>query len=254
MKTKALLVAATMLTAASANAAWDTGASFDTGNGEFVLSAWDNVRQLSYTQDLGLRFGQANTNAVIAVDAAAFSIFGGNFNGVSWNVGAANNFTAGFTDFSTYGVVHSAFSPTVPAIGFGDLENAYNQFNTYQASLGAGIGSIASNSAYTADANTDPTWAGDGKWGDNFNGSVPNGTSGISGSLLNLNWLGLDANTFEGTSSLVGNVQFNMAAGEVIFNASTGGGTSPVPVPAAAWLLASGLAGLGTVARPAKTG
>ena len=253
MKTKALLVAATLLTAASANADWDTGASFESGNAEFVLTAWDNVRQLSYTQDLGLRFGQASTNAVIAVDSAAFSIFGGNFNGVLWNVGAASNKNYEYSDYSSYGIIHSALASVVPSLGYSDFDNAFGNFATYQSGLGAAGANVASNLAYTANSNQAASWGGDSKWGDNFKSGIGSGNSGVNGSLLNLNWLGLDINTFEGTSALVGDVKFDMAAGQVVFNAPTGPGPSPVPVPAAAWLLASGLAGLGTIARRRKT-
>ncbi len=249
-KTKALLVAASMLTAASANAAWDTGATFETGNGEFILSAWDSVRQLSYTQDLGIRFDQASASNIIPVDATAFSVFGGDFNGVSWNVAAASNFNNSFSDFSNHGFMVSGGASYPPPGDITAFGGAFSKFNSHAATIGATIGNAADNDTYVATSNTDNTWAGEPAWGDSFGQVLANGTIGAAGDLLNLHWLNLDPTTFAGTSSVVGNVQFDMANGQIVFN---GGAPNPIPVPAAAWLLVSGLAGLGAVARRRKS-
>ncbi|HSB97463.1 MAG TPA: hypothetical protein VLC91_13485, partial [Spongiibacteraceae bacterium] len=103
MKTlKNILAVAVIATSAqSAFAYWDTGvSSIKTGvnDGEAILTLWDATNQVSYSQDLGVRYsalynGSAFNGQSISLDATALSIFGGNFSGVNWNIAAANSHT-----------------------------------------------------------------------------------------------------------------------------------------------------------------
>jgi hypothetical protein len=246
MKFKTLLAVATVAVSGAANAVLENG-----NDGELVFSAWDPVNQVSYTQDLGVRhnailgeYANASYSLSFNVDPLYNTVFtSSNVNDIIWNVSSAS------TDFfGNYGVQFTTLDPAPAAFGnFQNLANVAAQHVQYSQAL-QGVNPAAGDIAYEGNT-TNGAYAGSPSlWNTNWagQGGVLNNTASI-GDSMNWFFMGLSADfstaalrdealadwTFDGT-----NLNF----------AST-----VVPVPAAAWLLASGLIGLSTITRRRKT-
>ena len=111
---------------------------------------------------------------------------------------------------------------------------------------------------------TDPgsaAFAGGDGWGDGLNGGLNGSSSGLLGSTLDFFYLARTV-VSGANSALATNVQFGNSSGTATFTLAADGTAtynlageappSPVPVPAAAWLMGSGLAGLIGAARRRK--
>jgi hypothetical protein len=232
----ALAVAALALGASAAQAAIPAG--------NIVFNEWNNATNAQgYTWDTGLAAASFTGNTSFSVtltNAAAIAAFNSNSANVQWNVAGAagaNYFTTGTTNnVLNYG----------SNIGEGNFEqsSAVSAAGTIYSSLTTNTASLSS--AY---------WAASFSQG---NGSLADLTDKIGGGASSsMNFLVLDTNAtptlFSGTWTL----QFLNAAGGL---ATTGTAVSAVlawsptavPLPAAVWLLGSGLAGLAGIGRRRK--
>lgn len=268
---KMLAVAVAAVAAQSAFANWDTG--FDTsgnsylgGNGELFLTLWDPVAKASYSQDTGIRFndllsGAAFSNLTIALDNTKLGVFGGNYSNVQWNLVAGSGHYTN-DDYSAYdtaqfGLIASGKANSLPAITDPDSQIGYvlglaGWLNSYKQSIGATSDTVANE--IITEINNGPKYAGGSIWSANFVPYLPGtmAVNGVNGDTTNLWLFGFaDNDGLLPLTTILGTATLNLGAGggSLVFNADA---PAPVPVPAAAWLLASGLAGLGGIARSRK--
>jgi hypothetical protein len=221
-------------TAAVASYAGDTGVSISTlESGKY-----------SATNLLG---SDANLAKLFAADASGdsvyFAVLGGQYTG---NATTTNFRTAGVAQFITTTNLNSTSSlandTSASLVKFAGLNGDVSTINSNSGGASSVEGSSPATSGVWDFTNTSGTAYWDG-------GATSNGN--LIGSAENLYYVtaGTPANTatkvaytLEGTASL-------SASGLTITAANSGGGTTTTPLPAAVWLLGSGLLGLTGVAR-----
>ncbi|MCG8671937.1 MAG: VPLPA-CTERM sorting domain-containing protein [Pseudomonadales bacterium] len=248
MKLKALAAAVALTAVAgTANAGWDSGSGVPfnpvaDGNGELLLLAWNDTN--SVIQDLGTsymeffnNFGNGSYEQSYSLDAA----FGGLSGDVSYSIFAANN-PLGFADAATvaaagFMVTTNVAGPSVNSFSYDDV------LNKTASGLANNIGdpSAESENNATAAVSGEAAYAGAATtYGALLLDSVAFDVTALAGESLYM-W------AFQGTDTTT------QAAGQ--WNIDLGQGTltySAVPVPAAVWLFASGLLGLGAISRRKK--
>jgi hypothetical protein len=176
------------------------------------------------------------------------SIFGGNLANVQWNVFAAD--ASGLSNKQEVLVTSALGQASLPTITNGNLasvagiayENIVNQCG------------VASTVCATADPLSN-TYFGGSTWG----GNMQYLTTAVSGTLgTAMGFYAMDRSTSNAGGTPVTTAYANSAgfAAEWLLNAdgslsytSAAVGGAPVPVPAAIWLLLSGLSGLGVIGR-----
>jgi hypothetical protein len=257
MKKSLLALAVSLAAVSGANAAWDNGV--DIGNtsnfidGEALLMIVDDVRQVSYAQDLGVHWsallsGAAFNGQSFAINTTAYNqVFGASAVGnISWNVVAYNSSEA---DYNTYGLIGgtdlavddiSAFDP-------GALFNSTSNTHLTAANVPSGLSDFvsASNPESANNLSIETATNGAKYVGGLFQAMNPSGLNGalISGTSLTLvkqgfvDNGGFSNNTALGTATLAGDTL------------TLGSAAPVVPVPAAAWLFGSALVGLTGIAR-----
>lgn len=267
---KLLAVAVAVAAAQSASANWDTGVdtsgdSFAGGNGELFLTLWDPISKTSYSQDTGIRFndllsGSAFSNLTIALDSTKLGVFGGDYSKVQWNLVAASghytNDTYDAYDTAQFGLIASGKANSLPGITDGQSQIDYvlgflPKLNGYKASIGA-TSPVVANEVIT-EVNGGPKYAGGSIWAAEFSAYLPGtmAVNGVNGDTTNLWLFGFGDN--DGAlplTAILGTATLNLSGGngQLVLNASA----PAVPLPAAGWFLASGLAGLGGIARSRK--
>ena len=262
MKIKALAAAvALMSTASVANAAWHDGSDFDTFsfNGELVLVAFDDVRKVSVVQDLGGSYDEIYDNIGNGSFTKGFilnPLFASTFaastaGNVQWTVfaNAGNNF--GITPDVQPG---SLITSNVLAGNSGhyvsnsEWDGAQNKVDTSVSNyINGGLGdafNFALNGAFLGNASNGLFAGDDFNFGSKLQATLPFDTTSITDTAYF--WL-----IPEGSST--GNEQLEVKIGTWNLNIASGSlQYAAVPVPAAVWLLASGLLGLGAVSRRRK--
>ncbi len=253
MKFKAMVAAISMAVAGSANAAWDYGKTSgftDTdANGELLLVVWDSdaTNKVSAVQDLGVRFDDfygnhfvGGANGTWALSQELMSVFGG--------ATGANNRYSLFAGNS--GVFEANNGILFTANAAEDIKNLqYNnilskvQSNVVTA-VNKGDENFAENNTLTSDPNVNPDdYAGD-FYGPNISSSVPFDTSAGVSETLGAAFYAVtsgDPNAFITPELSNGFFELDLSGGNLEYK--------PVPLPAAAWLLISGLFGFGVVSR-----
>jgi len=260
-KLKVLLTACAVMAAA-----WGSQASAayqlpSTGNGALVFSAWDPVGKQSYTMGLGLSLndlisgGAPGTVAPLSFDLSTVSAFTGLFSSLPssllWNVAAADSTTGAIRLAYTSGSTLSQLQG-IP-LNNQNVTQAGTDMQTYlgrESAHGCGVtttGTCTSTSA--ADAWNINNIAST-KWGANY--GIPgnfNG-SGSVGSILNF-FFSTAADQIAGNPAAIAQFQggtWSLSSNDVLTFSGTSA-VSSVPVPAAIWLLGSGLFGLVGVSR-----
>ncbi len=264
MKFKALAAAVALLSTASvANADWNDGknavSGANSGNGELVLLVWDQVLEVSVVQDLGdsyLNFYDNSQNAAFSFSSQLNALFASTFANsnaadIQWSVFANS---AGSTLTSNPERYKNGFMVTVndgeenPTV---DRSIASN-FSGIQAKVegamspalnNAMTGTVADNNAIYGDL-ANGLYAGVADvYGNNILDTFPVNVAAASNESM---YFWAFESTFAGgeDTKFAGRWTLDLASNTVSYSA--------VPVPAAVWLLASGLLGLGAVSRRRK--
>ncbi len=260
MKMKALAAAVALAAAGNANAAIDTG---NNSNGEMFVSVWDQTNAISYTRDLGITYNDflANiNNSATTYNFAADALYTSTFGAVDpstlvWNIAAVNNFDAGFTNYTTYGVMSSSNNAAgVMSTTEGAMPGLINNGNYFAAGVNANTAApfdFASNVSATATGGDG--YFGSNLWGNNWGGLAGFNDTAAVGQSLDFYAIIADQTPYLNGGSAANMVyiqaanQWTLAAdGTLNYAAST---PSAVPVPAAVWLLGSAMVGLVGVAR-----
>jgi hypothetical protein len=248
-----LAVAALAVSAAMPASAALTGAAG--GNSSLFLTVWNGAN--SYSRDLGTTLdgflASAATGATFAGDALFASVFGTSTAPLSWNIAAGDTTYVVGTDPARLLVTGGlGLTPTGTRTG---LITAGTAVTLMTSNLNAAGCATAASCTVLAGA------AGDGSitaptanaWGSNIGGGTTIATVGGATSQLAMYLL----SSIGGTAGLTNSVtqsSFSASGQQSYFtlNAATGAVTwnvASVPVPAAVWLLGSGLLGLIGVGR-----
>lgn len=266
IKMKTLAAAIAFAAAGSANAAIEMS---DTGNSSLVLAVWDNVAQESYIRDLGYNLADftpsmvatdAGHNFNFAADPVFSSLFGDNVaSDVRWNVTAADlsgatNIGRQILSTATLGAAASSFSVSNTGVNSGATYwgTFFNNANTQPSPDGT---TCATSMSCWTNNTGDLQYAGDTSWGAYWAQSLTSlnsaGTLGQSLGFYSFSQNG-GAGFTQSTKARYENaygVASWLLASDGSLNYSVAAAPSAVPVPAAVWLLGSGLVGLVGVAR-----
>lgn len=258
MKFKALAAAVALMSSATvANAAWHDGwegsGNFD---GELLLVAFDETLQVSVIQDLGgstQEFINNVSNGSFTQSYALDPLFASTFASsnaadIRWAVYA-----------NSYDIQDSSVNTFLSTSNDMNMNATIDEFFAHQDKIGAGL-------SINVNANLPNGLAGNFAENGAFYGDSVNGLYAGDTGIYNRNIM--NTVTFDATASANESLYFWAINADLLVNFDTtrdqfvgqwvldlAGGTlayNPVPVPAAIWLLASGLLGLGAVSRRRK--
>lgn len=228
------------------------------GNSSLFLTAWND--SVSYTRDLGTTLNGflasfANTAgaSVFAGDALFTSTFAGSTTPINWNIVAGDQTYTANSDAARL-LATGAYGATVTGNRNG-VQTANLGINNEVAAMNA-AGCSSSLSCTVAHGAT-----GDGSlpaWGTKVNGGTTFNTTGVLGTTAQLGFYlltALNANNASLTTSVTPST-FSAQGTQSFWTLGSDGAATwnvaapaAVPVPAAVWLLGSGLMGLVGVAR-----
>ncbi|HKR46164.1 MAG TPA: VPLPA-CTERM sorting domain-containing protein [Paraburkholderia sp.] len=250
MLVKSVAAVLAMAAAGAANAAIDT--PHLGGNGELFLTIWDPTvgNEASFNIGLNLNINSFTGNSGFVLS----NVFSDSTFQQYFGAGSAGGSNLGNTAAWRYNVVAASNSADQSGLLFtqvgggfsgllnGATDNAANATDLYQVALG-------SCDSCGTDVKASPKYAGD-NWGNNFAGAaaVINNAAGVGGTL---NFYRAVNNTAPDYINDASSPATLTQLGTWVLS-SAGNGTltySPVPLPAAAWLLGSGLIGLFGIGR-----
>lgn len=256
---KQILAVGALAVAATPAFAFDTSTT-TAGNSSLVVTVYDSDSGLSVMQDLGINFldfqdadvtGDAGYSISFDID---LSIFGGNTSNLEYTVFAADTYG---TEQNRYALV-SGDTTSSPVAENSDVlatANAYSEF-ALQCN-GQGMTDVCTGVLSPSSG----IYLGGANWGDNLQYLGSSSSADIGDTLgfytLAESWNEEDEGVVAGDDAVV--TQYANSAGvaatwllsadgTLSFTSDAVGG-SPVPVPAALWLLLSGLGGLGVIGR-----
>lgn len=247
MKFKTLLAVAAVTASVGANAFVENTQP----SGELVFSAWDPVNKVSYAKDLGLnhldflanQYG-ANASLSFAIDPLYNTVFANsNPNDIVWNVVGGGD--AGAISDPRFGFQFTSKNPSpTPAVSSTNMGAILQMIDQYATRLN-GVDGSAGDLSYEGNQQNG-AYAGD-NWGSDIGGQA--------GTINNVAAVGETMNFFFMGLERQGRKRVPVIANEAVAKWTFNGTTleyKAVPVPAAAWLLASGLVGLTTISRRRK--
>ena len=234
----------------------------DTGNSGIIVSAWDAVRGVSLVQYLGLRLDQFLAGATpaegLSLDFGQLSQWGSVF-------GASDTGNIQYTVSAFDFIQDSGFTYQGKRLLTTLVSNSAIRNNAMSSAITNGRSFIAGglNSASgcngtnpcVATAATDGGYAGQGTFGAKYGNALPISAASVVGTAMGFYLVsGSSSNT--GTQNAVMTALQNApgsigqwllsSAGQLTYSLDA---VSAVPLPAAVWLLLSGLAGVGVVGR-----
>lgn len=258
---KALVAAVVLSTAGVANAAIDLGPGLKGVNSDLFMSAWDPVKKVSYTRDLGIHFEDFLTSGQFSNHSWSGNpntLFGSTFansnmSDVHWNVAAVNqlNDLSNPTNLSTYGILTTSNDPqsqiqSTTQANLSAIDSAVMIGTHYAAS----VNSLAHTTDPTVHISTNstggPNYAGDpGIWNNNWGGVMGFLNDAGVGQKLAFYQVALNSSFDTGlVNKLAGSFQLS-SNGTLAFTTDV----TPVPLPPAVWLLGSALVGLVGIGR-----
>lgn len=273
MKFKALLAAAVMATSSASFASVDDGVSQATlTGGELILALWDDVAKKSLLVDTGITFKQIIDNKdalaptvfnINTVDASYKSFFNNDFTNVYWNAYVASNYSNSFAfdDAKYFGYMITAKDPDFEIanpLGYNDITSLMNaqgeavsRFNENFVSP-SDFGPESENRSYAATSSADPHYLGNLKelWGNPMGAINARGTEAKTGDRIMMIYNGVLDDPSTGLPGW--DAGYVVKIGNAVFDPSTDTFRINTPLPAAAWLLMSGIAGFGAIARRRK--
>jgi len=232
-----------------------------TGNSGLIVTVYDTnpARPRSITQHLGLNFLDVlpasmtdPAGGVLSFGNIDLSVFQGELSTVRYSIFATDANGQGGLGLALSGPLGPNSLTFPPANGVAIVQNIASSANTFFAQVqntcaGASPCSTATGGAY----------GGSSLWGNTFGqgpGGVING-SGALGAALGFYYLTSDDSVdpefaLENTSyrNTFGPSQWLLSATGALTYSVAGGGPI-VPIPAAVWMLLSGLVGMGTIGR-----
>jgi len=239
MNVKALVAGVALTTSFGAQAALETGT-----NGEAVFSAWDPVRQVSFTKDLGVRFN----DLLAQVDNGSFSqtfVVGALYNqvfgtsspaNILWNVSVAS--TADRKMLFT-----SKETPAATGMNKNTFSTVLEKHNQYAQAIN-GVDNAPGDIEVAGTADNGGYAGSEFIWGESWGSQ---GTMDNSATLSEEMKFILAGQRGRSYAQIL-----NTAAFAVNFDGEKLTFGSAVPVPAAVWFFGSALAGLAGVARNRK--
>jgi hypothetical protein len=240
--------------------AWPDAASpAGAGNGGVIVSAWDSVRGVSLVQYVGLKYNDivpANMEPASGgvldfhvLDKWSSTFGGSDAANIQYNVTSASLLSGaiGGRRLDTTGALSGV--PTVNNLATSGAASTVQQF--INVNVTGGCGTV--NSCVATDS-TQAQYAGnDVTFGAKLNGQLPFVTTAAVGTALGFFSLTPTSNVPPNAATVhqYGNANgfaswLLDASGDLTYTIPGGGS---VPLPAAVWLLLSGLAGFGTVSR-----
>jgi hypothetical protein len=247
----------------------------DSGNGGIIVSAYDSTRGLSITEYVGLKIndflpnsvgGTATPDSGLVLDFGTVSGWGTVFGSDSAANAGIHYSVTGFDDTKddplngTY--IGKRMITTL--IGSGTALNVRNTaLNSAalnaQTFIGAGLNgttqdACAGGNPCNALTALEPDFAGQAGWGDKLGNALAANAGGAVNSQLAFYLYA--ANSDNGATTLAPRTQFSNANGNAFWLLTDTGhltyvvpGGGAVPLPAAIWLLLSGLASFGVIGR-----
>jgi hypothetical protein len=272
-----MAVAAALLTTASVSALAQVSMTPPTsgpvplpsgGNGGLEVQIWTTSSSIS--EWLGINFSSFTVSSSDAAETINFGTIGGSefatlfgsaaAGTVNFNVSAANGLTSGANSLETT----VATSVTNPATGLvnGQIAGAMTALNTAIGSISNGSNTSSGAPLYTnlcysaVNPCVGPTLGSQGYGfisdaGDKYGGNLPYSASGTAGgaslAMYQLTQNGTKSATPPTVSAAYAGVWALSSTGDLTYTVPTS--PPPVPLPAAAWLFASGVLGLAGIAR-----
>ncbi|MFO1368627.1 MAG: VPLPA-CTERM sorting domain-containing protein [Marinagarivorans sp.] len=253
MAIKPIAYVALSLLSSTAGASLDTGANPATSRGgEMVLALWDDRQGKAMLFDTGINFGQVRSNEWFSFNLSNAnpnykSFFNYDFSNVRWNAYVGNDWNNGerFDNPSEIGAIFTTQNPEL----FINSPLNYQNLSNFIISSGDTLGhwvarfetsdpSISINQTYESTSSEGSNYLGS-IWGNSQGGYMQN-TSAKAGDFITLVFNGITGFDYtDGVAKSLGRVQFNPITSTFGY----------VPIPAASWLLISGMLGLGAIVR-----